>query len=42
MISTKTDIENAHFSNIKALGIKFDLGVKKVKDNPDPSFVQTW
>ena len=28
------------FSNINALGIKFGIAVKKVKVNPDSSFVQ--
>ena len=30
------------FSNKNALGIKSGIGVKKVKVNPDSSFVQTW
>ena len=32
----------SRFSNINALDIKFGLAVKKVKVNPDSSFVQTW
>ena len=31
----------SRFFNINALGIKFGLAVKKVKVNPDSSFVET-
>ena len=37
--------KNEHFkifSNINALGIKFGLAVRKIKVNPDSTFVQTW
>ena len=30
------------FSNINVLRIKFSLAVRKIKVNPDSSFVQTW
>ena len=36
----KTNI--SRFSNINALGIKFDLAINKVKVNLDLSFVNTW
>ena len=32
----------SRFSNINALGIEFGIAVKKIKVNPDSSFVQTW
>ena len=44
MISVLTDLEKwtfQDFSNI-LLGIKFGLAVKKVKVNPDSSFMQAW
>ena len=45
MISASTFIEKwtfQDFSQINALGIKFDHAIKHVKVNLDSSFVQIW